>query len=136
MSTIPLRIKKIAGAMGLLGGVAAALTLAAPAASADVTSVTVSSGSSFGSSNMHGTGCEYTVTASVNSYGPVYFYDNGQFLGEAYSFGWQAQHTWTPTTTGTHVLSAWQPYGGTDMPIDLPVEVATGINLGSACVVL
>ncbi|MRH92246.1 hypothetical protein GFY24_33245 [Nocardia sp. SYP-A9097] len=123
-------------AVGGIAAAAAALVLAAPNASAYVTSVSVSSGSaiSLGSSK-YGTNCGYTVTVngSPNEYVWLYDSNSATFSPQQFSLGsgGSATSSWTPTSTGTHALQAWT-YNGSQWAW---VQVSTGINLGSACVV-
>ena len=60
-----------------LGTAVSVATLAAPAASATVTGITVAPGRTLGSHD-YGTGCSYTVTATVDDSAPVYFFEEGQ----------------------------------------------------------
>ena len=133
-STIARRLGLGGAAVG--AGLAVAV-LTAPTASAGVTSINVAPGASFGSTP-YGTGCSYTITATVNdNAAPVYFYDNNLPIGTgpASVSGAAATVTWTPTTPGSHVLVAYQfvnpPFDKTTQ-----VTVGNGINLGSSCVVL
>ncbi|WP_157556913.1 hypothetical protein [Nocardia acidivorans] len=130
------RSRKPVLAVGGVVAAAAALVLAAPNASAYVSGVTVSSGSSInlGSGN-YGTNCAYTITVNGSPNEYVWLYDsNGSTLSpQQFSLGsgGTATSSWTPTSTGTHVIQAWS-YNGSQWTT---VQVGTGINLGSACVV-
>ncbi|MEC3917678.1 hypothetical protein VMT65_26465 [Nocardia sp. CDC153] len=114
----------------------AALVLAAPDASAYVSSVNVSSGSSIslGGGN-YGTNCSYTVTVNGSPNEYVWLYDSGagSFNPQQFSLGsgGTATSSWTPTSTGQHFVQAWS-YNGSQWTW---VTVGQGINLGSACVV-
>ncbi|UGT42850.1 hypothetical protein LTV02_05455 [Nocardia yamanashiensis] len=120
----------------LLCAAAAALLWTAPGASAYVTSVAVSSGSSInlGGGN-YGTNCSYTVTVNGSPNEYVWLYDSATatFGTQQFSLGSGGTGTssWTPTSTGTHYIQAWT-YNGSQWAV---VQVGTGINLGSACVV-
>jgi hypothetical protein len=138
-------IRETAGRVGVrragiaataLGASAAALVLAAPAASANVSSVAAKPGITIGS-NSYGTGCSYEVVASVNNTTPVYFYDNGVFIGPgpATPNGGVATITWTPTTPGSHTLSAQQGPNW-NVAYTPPLTVGAGMNLGSVCLSL
>ncbi|PBC35508.1 hypothetical protein CJ179_46360 [Rhodococcus sp. ACS1] len=116
-----------------LGATATILVLAAPSASANVTSVNISQGLSLGGSTAFGTGCTYRVTANVNGPGDVRFYDNGVFFaGPLTPTGGAATVQWTPTGTGKHIIQARQ----VGPPNEETRMVGNGLNLGSSCVVL
>ncbi|RMI32258.1 hypothetical protein [Nocardia stercoris] len=135
---IRLRGARIAVAATALGAAALAIASTAPAASADITSVSVSSGLGIGGAGVYGTGCQYTVTATVNSDDSVYFYDNlTGFLGMATSPAYgTAQVSWTPVGPGVHTLSAVQfSYWGVASR-NIQVQVAPGLNFGSVCLAL
>ncbi|WP_141717471.1 hypothetical protein [Nocardia altamirensis] len=114
----------------------AALLWTAPDASAYVTSVTVSSASSIDlGGGKHGTTCAYTVTVTGSANEYVWLYDSNAatFGTPQFSLGatGTGTSTWTPTATGTHYVQAWS-YNGSQWAV---IEVGTGVNLGSACVV-
>lgn len=115
---------------------AAAVILAAPNASAWVSNVSVSSGNSFGlGSAQYGTNCSYTVTVEGSAYESVWLFSTnaGTFNPQNFNLGSGGKGTtsWTPTSTGWHGIQAWS-YNGSQWTW---VNVGTGINLGSACVV-
>ncbi|WP_327141040.1 hypothetical protein [Nocardia sp. NBC_01327] len=114
-----------------LAASAAALLCSAPQASAYVTSVTVTSSGG----GKYGTGCSYkvTVTGSANEY--IWLYDSATSTFDPQQFALDATgtatSTWTPSSTGTHYVQAWS-YNGSQWAT---IEVGTGTNLGSACLV-
>lgn len=121
---------------------AAALVLtAAPDAAAAVTGLQAFPGTpavSWGPQSQYGTGCTYTLTATVTGYGPVSFADwtgAATFYPSNYIHpgGGKATVSWTPNQPGWHRISAYQTSAG-GPAIDL--LVGTGVNTGSACVVL
>ncbi len=135
---IRLRGARIAVAATALGAAALAVVLTAPNASADITSVSVSSGLGIGGTGAYGTGCQYVVTATVNSDDSVYFYDNlTGYLGMATdpSYG-SAQVSWTPVGPGVHTLSAVQFTNWGVASRNIQVEVGQGLNFGSVCLAL
>ncbi|MEU0545132.1 hypothetical protein [Nocardia sp. NPDC005978] len=110
---------------------AAALLWSAPQASAYVTSVTVTSTSG----GKYGTGCSYKVTVKGSASENIWLYDSAaagfdpqQLVLDATGTG---TSTWSPTSTGTHYVQAWS-YNGSQWAT---LEVGTGTNLGSACLV-
>ncbi len=123
-----------AAAVGL--GVAATLTaLSAPSASATVTSIAIAPASTFGT-HRYGTTCSYTVTVSVDDDSQtVYFFEEGQGpsgFAEAKPVGGVAKATWTPSSTKVTYIYAVQP--NATAQIRQPVDIGTGINVGSACI--
>ncbi|NNH68775.1 hypothetical protein HLB23_02605 [Nocardia uniformis] len=117
---------------------AAAVVLAAPGATAQVWRVNVSAGSSIGLGiSQYGTGCPYTVTVEGRSGDTAWLYDvgaYGTFDPQTITIGTngRATSTWTPQTTGWHRIYADSYYGSAQ---STDIQVGTGINLGSACVV-
>ncbi|MCU1647222.1 MAG: hypothetical protein JWN03_7497 [Nocardia sp.] len=131
-----IRFRKSALAVTTLAAAAAALVLAAPDASAYLNSVNVSSGSSIPlGSGGYGTNCSYTVTVNGSPYEQVWLYDTNTATFGQQQFnlgsGGTGTSSWTPTSTGQHFIEAWS-YNGQQWA---QVQVGTGINLGSACVV-
>ncbi|MFF2555154.1 hypothetical protein ACFVUS_29410 [Nocardia sp. NPDC058058] len=110
---------------------AAALLSTAPAASAYVTSVTVTSTSG----GKYGTGCSYKVTVKGSASESIWLYDSAASTFSPQQFALDATGTstatWTPTATGTHYVQAWS-YNGSQWAT---IEVGTGTNLGSSCLV-
>ena len=133
----------IARRLGLGGAaVGAGLALAvltAPAASAEVTGVTVSPGISFGATP-YGTGCTYEIVAAVNDNSPVYFrdQDGSWYSGAVPVNNNTARITWSPPTPGQHTIIAEQyfPYQPYYSVKSQTIPVGNGINFGSSCVVL
>ncbi|MGV9667444.1 hypothetical protein [Nocardia niigatensis] len=123
-------------ALTTFAAAAAALVLAAPDAGAYVTSVTVSNGSAISLGGGHGTNCSYTLTVNGSPNEYVWLYDSvsATFNPQQFSLGsgGTATSTWTPTATGIHYVQAWS-YNGSQWAT---VTVKTGMNLGSACVVI
>ncbi|MGX1777630.1 hypothetical protein ACWIGW_36370 [Nocardia brasiliensis] len=134
---------KTVGVAGLSLAMTAAAVLFAPSAAAiDVTTtVAVTSGSHGG---RVGTGCKATLTSTTTpaptTGWSAFFYDNDVFIGTgpATGPGGQRNITWTPTTTGTHVLRAdvilGRPYPPSSGSIT--VAVTTGLDLGTICIPL
>ncbi|MBL1077118.1 hypothetical protein JK358_22220 [Nocardia sp. 2] len=122
-----------------LAAIAAALVLAAPNASAFVWRVDVSPGLAVGlGTSQYGSGCSYTVTVQGWSGDHAWLYDTGgfgTFNPQTVTIGSDGRgtSTWTPHTTGWHRVWADSYYGGAGSDW---INVGTGINLGSACVVL
>ncbi|WP_157573720.1 hypothetical protein [Nocardia jejuensis] len=118
---------------------AAALVSIAPSASAQVWRVTVSAGTSVGlGSSQYGSGCAYAVTVEGRPGDAAWFYDTGAFgtfSPQTVTIGsdGRASTSWTPQVSGWHRIYADSYYGAaaTDS-----FQVGTGINLGSACVVV
>ncbi|MFD3702856.1 hypothetical protein ACFWUP_06880 [Nocardia sp. NPDC058658] len=115
-------------------GTAAAAVLAPPA-SATVTGIAIASGNTLGT-HSQGTGCSYTVTVTVDdNTKPVFFFEEGQGpsgFAEAMPKDGVAVATWTPSSTTPTYIYAFQPNATSQMR--QPVDIGTGINLGSACV--
>lgn len=127
------------GGAALGAGVALAV-LSAPAASAEVTGVSVSPGMGFGATP-YGTGCSYEIVAAVNDPNqPVYFrdQDNSWASGAVPVSNNNAKVTWSPPTPGPHTIIAEQylPYAPYYSVKSTMVQVGNGINLGSSCFVL
>ncbi|WP_067689083.1 hypothetical protein [Nocardia jejuensis] len=110
---------------------AAALLCTAPQASAAVTSVTVTSTSG----GKYGTGCPYKVTVKGTANESIWLYDSATstFTPQQFTLDTTgtSTSTWTPTSTGTHYVQAWS-YNGSQWAT---LEVGTGTNLGSSCLV-
>ncbi|MFE6860239.1 hypothetical protein [Nocardia sp. NPDC057668] len=117
-----------------LTAAACASILAAPTASATVTGIAIAPGLTLGL-HSQGTGCSYTITATVDDNSKrVYFYEEGQGpsgFADAQPVGGEAKVTWTPTSTKPTYIYAFQP--GATAQIRQPVDIGTGVNLGSAC---
>ncbi|WP_157574542.1 hypothetical protein [Nocardia jejuensis] len=117
-------------------GVAASVTAFAAPASATVTGIAIAPSPTFGAHSF-GTGCSYTVTVSVDDDSQtVYFFEEGQGptgFADAKPSGGVAKATWTPSSTKPTYLYAIQPNATSQ--IRQPVNIGTGVNLGSACVV-
>ncbi|MEU7141621.1 hypothetical protein ABZ942_19360 [Nocardia sp. NPDC046473] len=114
----------------------------APSAAARVTSLAAAPGMSWGPATPYGTNCTYTLTATVTNPNPVAFYDFGPestFAPDRYSHPTAGTTTvrWTPTQPGRHRIMAYQTFtGGPAMDTAaLDIQVGTGINTGSACIV-
>lgn len=121
--------------VGAVAVTAAGAMMFAPTAAADVT-VAPSAG---GSSGTYGTGCPVTLTANVTAPdaipAAVTFLDNGAGIGIGTTDGaGNASVQWTPGTTGQHTIIA--RYGGFGPSAQTVVNVGTGINAGSSCIVL
>jgi hypothetical protein len=124
------------GPIAVFAAVAAGLVLAAPQAAANtITNLTIAPGLG----NGYGTGCSYQVSATVQQDpAHVILLDNGWEPRGGPSpvvSGTSITWTWTPATTGQHTLEARYIYMGADVSRTVTVEVGTGQNLGSACVV-
>ncbi|MEC3958755.1 hypothetical protein VMT65_37355 [Nocardia sp. CDC153] len=107
MSERNARARRVGLGVTSFGALAGTLILAAPQAAAWPTDLTVSGG------NSHNVGCSYTLTASlsVDVLLPVSFYDNGtEITGSPVShlLKSSASLNWTPSTTGSHTLTATQ----------------------------
>ncbi|MGV9663442.1 hypothetical protein [Nocardia niigatensis] len=124
-----------AGAAAL--GVAVSVTALAAPASATVTSIAIAPATTLGA-HRYGTTCSYTVTVTVDDDSQtVYFFEEGQGpsgFAEAKPSGGVAKATWTPSSTKPTYIYAVQP--NATAQIRQPVDIGTGINLGSACVAL
>ncbi|RDI67906.1 hypothetical protein DFR76_102307 [Nocardia pseudobrasiliensis] len=122
----------------LLAAAAGLLIALAPAAAADVTSLTADPGLSWGPSSRYGTSCSYQLTAATNTGAKVSFYDFTEaatFAPSNYvdSVNGVATVRWTPTRPGAHRIVAYQTSAGGP---EITLQVGTGINAGSACLVL
>lgn len=129
------KAKRIVAGAAALGVVASATALIAPPASATVTSIAIAPASTLGT-HRYGTTCSYTVTVTVDDDSQtVYFFEEGQGpsgFADAKPSGGVAKATWTPSSTKITYIYAVQPNASAQ--IRQPVDVGTGINLGSACV--
>ncbi|MEV6066649.1 hypothetical protein AB0L82_08890 [Nocardia sp. NPDC052001] len=117
---------------------AALVVVAAPDATAGVTGLQASPGLSWGPSKLYGTTCTYTLTATVNDAQPVSFYDfdpSSTFSPSNYIYPANGTATvrWTPGQTGWHRIVAYQSSEGGPA---INLDVGTGTNTGSACLVL
>lgn len=124
---------------------AAAISVAtAPTASADIEQLTIVP---LGAGAGYGTGCTYLLVARTDEWnGGVSFADvggKGDFLPQDYFsdrkqiylapvINRHAYALWTPTSVGTHTLTAYQTSAGG--PIRT-VIVKPGIPVGPACIV-
>lgn len=139
---------QIAGTTGAAVAALFATVLVAPTvhAAGTVTSLNASPGTpgqSVGLTSQYGTNCTYTLTAAVGDYHNVTFTDTGAATFspsatvspdyDSHTNRGQATVSWTPTAPGQHHLFAEQ-YPNGSLAID--VLVGTGINAGSACLVL
>ncbi|MGX1808372.1 hypothetical protein ACWIGI_21855 [Nocardia sp. NPDC055321] len=130
------RTSALAAAVAALAGT---LVLTAPGANAQVWRVDVSAGTSIGlGTSQFGSGCSYTVTVQGRPGDGAWFYDvegYGTFSPQWVSIGadGRASTTWTPHSAGWHRIYADSYYGGASSG---SINVGTGINLGSACVVV
>lgn len=131
-------LRRVTGATAAVLAATALAVATAPDASADVTTLHAVPGMSWGPSSQYGTNCTYTLTATINAWMPVSFYD----FTEAATFSpsnyiqptaGSVSVQWTPTRPGWHHITAYQTSAG-GPSIDL--LVGTGVNTGSACVVL
>ncbi|MEU0539797.1 hypothetical protein ABZ319_07990 [Nocardia sp. NPDC005978] len=122
-----------------LAALAGALVLTAPGASAQVWRVDVSAGTSIGlGTSQYGAGCSYTVTVQGRPGDAAWFYDiegYGTFSPQTVVIGTdgRASTSWTPQAAGWHRIYADSYYGSAATG---SITVGTGINLGSACVVV
>lgn len=128
--------KSILSVTTTLAALTAAVVLTAPDASASVWNVSVAPGASVGlGGTQYGTSCSYTVTVEGTAFENVWFDDNigGTVNPGTVNLGssGRATVTWMPYVPGWHRIDAWTPHN--DM--GAWVNVGTGINLGSACVV-
>jgi hypothetical protein len=87
-----------------------------------------------GLGNGFGSGCGYELKAVSNNALRISLLDNGWEIrsGDKQVSGDTVTATWTPSTTGTHVLTA-KEVNGDLAEMSITVEVGTGTNLGSAC---
>lgn len=122
-----------------VAAVAAALVLVAPSASAQVWRVDVSAGTSIGlGTSQYGSGCSYTVTVQGRPGDWAGFYDlgaYGTFSPQSVTIGsdGRASTSWTPQASGWHQIYVDSYFGQASTS---SFTVGTGINLGSACVVI
>ncbi|MTE15402.1 hypothetical protein [Nocardia aurantiaca] len=127
----------MAAGVAALGVVASVTALTAPSASATVTGIAIAPASTLGA-HRYGTTCSYTVTVTVDDDSQtVYFFEEGQGpsgFAEAKPSGGVAKATWIPSSTKITYIYAVQPNASAQ--IRLPVDVGTGVNLGSACVAI
>ena len=124
----------------LLGATTAAMLLATPISTAEISRIDVQPGLSGGGATPYGTNCSYTVTAVVPnpaSNQQVTFVDSaGGFFRPSNPMtptGMAATVSWTPTAPGRHTISAFQP--GT-APVSIDIAVGNGVPVGSSCNVL
>lgn len=131
-----IRHRKSVVAATALAAAVTSLVLAAPDAAAEVNSVTVTGASLSLGVDRFGTGCSYTVQVTGSPYEDVSLFDSSSA-----SFGQRqlrldnsgnASTSWSPTATGTHVITAWARRGGPQFAWE---QVGSGLDLGSACVV-
>ncbi|NUS45481.1 MAG: hypothetical protein HOQ24_17540 [Mycobacteriaceae bacterium] len=122
--------------LGVVGtafaSIAAVVALAAPHATAAVTSLYVAPPMG----GRYGVGCSYTVTATVTSFLPVEFRDNGRVIpgSPRAPFGNTATVQWYPMYRGSHLIQALQFPG---YPRSQWIQVTgTGVNTGTSCIVL
>ncbi|MVU77603.1 hypothetical protein GPX89_10170 [Nocardia sp. ET3-3] len=141
------------GTLAAVGAIAAALlsigalTAAPGHATGTVTDLSLTAGTpgwSFGATTRVGTNCTYTLTADVSDYHDVTFRDTTgasvfspsttiQPTFDVHTLTGQATVSWTPTQPGSHHLYIEQYPNGSAAA---DVLVGTGINTGSACLVL
>ncbi|MFE3195252.1 hypothetical protein ACFXHA_40045 [Nocardia sp. NPDC059240] len=113
------------GAM-TLGAVAGVAVLVAPQAGAWPSDLTISGGSA------HNVGCSYTLTATVtlDRLTSVSFKDNGTEIGNPVTpslLSNSVTTSWTPSTTGSHTLTATQDL----ITKSLAVDVSPASSFGS-----
>ncbi|MFD3743114.1 hypothetical protein [Nocardia sp. NPDC058633] len=121
-----------------VGIVASMATLAAPQASATVTSIATMPSFTLGT-HPYGTTCTYVAHVTVDDITqPVFFYEEGQgpsgFAEVMPDPNGTAKANWTPSRTGITYIYAFQP--GATHQVRQTVSVGTGINAGSACIAL
>ncbi|WP_069167893.1 hypothetical protein [Nocardia altamirensis] len=111
---------------------AAGLVMNAPqSAAAELGLGIVHAGGGF--ANGTGTGCGYLAIANTKIGDHVDFYDNGVWFAGVDRLPERSfAATWIPATPGSHTLSATN---GSETAT-LTVQVGTGINLGSSCLVI
>ncbi|APA97737.1 hypothetical protein NS506_03687 [Nocardia seriolae] len=133
----------IAAALSAIGGITAAPGHATGTVT-DLSLTASAPGWSVGVTSRFGTNCTYTLTADVSDYHDVAFRDTtstaifspGATIKprfDIHTLTGQATVSWTPTQPGWHHLYVEQypnGYAAAD------VLVGTGINTGSACLVL
>ena len=112
------------------------LALAAPDAQADVKTMTISPGPSFGTSAQHGTGCTYKITLDVNNGDKVRFWDEAPAafnpLEPVTATQTSVTVMWTPLSTGQHKIHAYSEGQPTPAKVQ-STEVAVGHDFGSSC---
>ena len=133
------RASRSAIAIAALGTAAFTMVLSAPNAAAAVSGISIDPGMSVGSSGQFGTGCTYTVTATVTNGTVVYF--GSTALGVfnpvlAVPVNGRATTQWTPKQTGTYLVTASTNEGDNVSLQNAHVTVGTGISAGPACVVV
>lgn len=120
--------------IAVFASVSAGLVVTAPQAAAHtITAVTVAPGLGGG----YGTGCSYQVSATVDEDAyRITFMDNDYPIRGDQNLqvsGNTASLAWTPSTTGTHVITALFTTGD-QAPATTTVQVGgAGVNLGSTC---
>lgn len=149
-----MKLSRIARTASLsLGVLAAAAVWGAPAATADVTDVTILPGLSVGSTTPYGAGCTYLVVAktadsewtpseqgvSIVDYNRASRFFPQHFAWDHISPYWQNpvifDHVfslWTPTAPGEHAIMAYQTSAGG--PVE-KVAVNPALPLGPLCFV-
>jgi hypothetical protein len=126
-------------AIAALGTAAFAMVLSAPTAGAAVNAINIDPAVSVGLSGQFGTGCTYTITASVTNGTPVYF--GSTALGVfnpvvANPVNGKATTQWTPKQTGNYLVTASTNEGDNVSFQNAHVTVGTGVPAGPACVVV
>ncbi|MEV0031817.1 hypothetical protein [Nocardia sp. NPDC050793] len=114
--------RRLGAGLTALAAVGCAAVLAAPYASATIDNLTVSS-------NSLQAGCTYQVTAKVNHWFEVWFYDNALVIpgSPVKPVNGEATVQWKPKKSGTHTLSALQ-----GLAYEIKVNVAEPTLTGSA----
>ncbi|MTE13864.1 hypothetical protein [Nocardia aurantiaca] len=121
------RVRRVGTGVTAFGAVAGIIILAAPQAGAWPSNLEVSGGST------HNVGCSYTLTATVevDRLTSVSFTDNGtELTGSPVSpslLSNKVTINWTPTTTGSHELTATQTF----IPKSITVQVSPQSSFGS-----
>ena len=118
------------------GACAVTIALAAPAsATVDVPQVSPGLGGKFA------TTCTYDVTVPVSGVGaanPVTLRDGSIIVGTVVPIAGKATFKWTPSTAGSHNLTAVQlrkPFSPSVKTLN-NIPVSQGLNLGSLCLAL
>jgi hypothetical protein len=135
---LPSSAIRLALGAATLGVVASMTTLAAPRASATVTSIATMPSFTLGT-HPYGTTCTYVAHVTVDDITqPVFFFEEGQgpsgFAEVMPDANGTAKANWTPSRTGITYIYAFQP--GATHQVRQTVSVGTGINAGSACIAL